>query len=64
MLCCIHVEILQIRCKCDGGTILSTTFIDSILKKKPDLLCFLDLSIDQEWREFETLKKKLKATLS
>lgn len=45
------------------GPSLSTTFIDGILKKKPDLLCFLDLSIDQEWREFEALKKKLKAIL-
>ena len=37
--------------------------IPGLLKEKPDLLCFLDLPIDQEWKDFRKLDSALQAIL-
>jgi len=41
------------------GPRLESEFVDYLIEQKPDLVIFLDLPIDQEWKRIDILKKKL-----
>jgi single-stranded DNA-specific DHH superfamily exonuclease len=41
------------------GPRMETKFINQLADKKPDLIVFLDLPIDQEWKKIKKLKTKL-----
>ncbi len=41
------------------GPRLEEGFVDDVVKKKPDLLVFLDIPVDQEWRAVREIQRRL-----
>jgi single-stranded DNA-specific DHH superfamily exonuclease len=42
------------------GPVIDEGFLGSLIRKRPDVLVFLDIPADQEWRKLLRLKRKLK----
>jgi len=50
------------KCIPREGPVMDNGFLEAIISRRPDLLVFLDIPADQEWKKILLLKKRLRRT--